>query len=181
MTVADGSIEEGWTRDSKGGRKMKVPFSPHAWGVVCLQKKRKMTAANDDQAAIWQPLLKQNDGYMKRKWCYKSPHCYKCVLRSQNCIVFNCYTPCTILLMWINSVDVEHKQESLDYWPLRKSLTNVRYPTYDVNGNQGTRYILLVTNIFVEVESTTEFIHQETLMYSLGRWQGYLPLRHVGS
>ena len=66
-----------------------------------------------------------------------------------------------------------------DHWG--RSLTNARYPTFDVNGNQGTRYILLVMNKFVDVELTIEFIHQETLMYFLSRWQGYLPLRHAGS
>ena len=89
--------------------------------------------------------------------------------------------PCEILLMWLNGVDFEHKKESLDYWPLRISLTNVRYPTFDVNENQGTRYILLSMNGFVEVKWTAEFIHQETLMYFLSRWRGYLPLRHAGS
>jgi len=145
------------------------------------QKRRKMTVANDDQAAIWQPLLKKYDCYRKRKCCYKCPYYWKSILRSQNHIVFNRYTLCAILLMWINCVDVEHKQEPLDYQPLRKSLTNVTYPTFDVNGNQGTTHILLAMNRFFEVEWAAEFIHQETLMYFLGRWQGYLPLRHVGS
>ena len=62
-----------------------------------------------------------------------------------------------------------------------KLLTSARYPTYNVNGNQGTRYIQTVMNRFVEVEWTVEFFCQETLMYFLGKWQGYLPLRHVGS
>ena len=157
------------------------PSPPHAWGVDVSKQRRKMTIANDDQAAIWKHILKQDDYYRKRKFCYKCPYCYKSVLRSQNHIVFNCYTLCAILLMWINNVDVEHKKELLDYRPFRKSLTNSRYPTFDVNENQGTRYILLAMNRFFEVEWTIEFICQETLLYSLGRWQGCLPLRHASS
>ena len=38
----------------------------------------------------------------------------------------------------------------IDHWG--GSLTNARYPTFDVNGNQGTRYILLAMNGFVEVK-----------------------------
>lgn len=160
---------------------MKVPFSPMPEELYVPKQRRKMTAANDDQAVKWKPLLKQDDCYSKRKCCYKCPHCCKSVLRSPNHIVFNHYTPCAILLMWINGVDVEHKQESFDSRPLRKSLTNVRYPTFDVNGNQSTSYIRLAMNIFFKFEWNVEFIHQETLMYSLGRWQGYLPLSHAGS
>lgn len=89
--------------------------------------------------------------------------------------------PCVIVHMWINGVDVEYKKESLYYRLLRISLTNARYPTFDVNGNQGTRYILLAMNIFVEVECYEKFLHQETLIYLLSRWQIYLPLRHAGS
>ena len=66
-----------------------------------------------------------------------------------------------------------------DHWG--GSLTNARYPTFDVNGNQGTRYILRAMNRFVEVEWTVEFFCQETLMNFLSNWQGYLPLRHAGS
>ena len=49
----------------------------------------------------------------------------------------------------------------IDHWG--GSLTNAIYPTFDANGNQGTRYILRAMNRFVEVEWTVEFFCQEKL------------------
>ena len=60
-------------------------------------------------------------------------------------------------------------------------LTNARYSTINVNGNQGSWYILIVMNRFVGVEWTVEFTCQETLMDFLSKWQGFLLLRHAGS
>jgi len=37
---------------------------------------------------------------------------------------------------------------------------DVIYPTFDVNDNQGTRYILLAMNGIIEAQWTAKFIHQ---------------------
>ena len=89
--------------------------------------------------------------------------------------------PCAILPMWINllmsNIDRNH-------WITNQRgelLTNARYSTLNVNGNQGTWYILTIMNRFVVVEWAVELSFQETLMSFLRKWQGFLPLRHAGS
>ena len=89
--------------------------------------------------------------------------------------------PCAIISMWINLLmsNIDRNHWITNQWG--ELLTNARYSTLNVNGNQGTLYILTIMNRFVGVEWTVEFIFQETLMYFLNIWEVYLPLRHAGS
>ena len=88
---------------------------------------------------------------------------------------------CAILPMWISllmlNIGMNHCITN-QWWEL---LTNARCSTLNVNGNQGTCYILIVVNRFSEVKWTVEFNLQETLIYFLIKWQGYLPLRNASS
>ena len=79
--------------------------------------------------------------------------------------------------MLVSNIDRNHWITN-QWWEL---LTNARYSTLNVNGNQGTWYILTVMNRFFGVEWTVELSFQETLMNFLRKWQGCLPLRHASS
>ena len=88
---------------------------------------------------------------------------------------------CANLPMWINlsMSNIDRNHWIANQWG--GLLTNARYSIFNVNGNQGTLYILTVMNRFFGVEWTVEFTFKETLMNFLSRWQGCQPLRHAGS
>ena len=68
MEVED-ELEQGWKlelkmvsdliywRRMRWKVKVKAPFSPMPEELYVLKQRRKVTAANDDDDAIWQPLL----------------------------------------------------------------------------------------------------------------------------
>ena len=88
---------------------------------------------------------------------------------------------CANLPMWINLLmsNIDRNHWITNQWG--GLLTNARYSIFNVNGNQGTWYILIVMNRLVGVEWNAKFTFQETLMNFLNKWQGCLPLRHAGS
>ena len=137
--LAAANWSEGWTRTrlkvgdedgcwfdllKKDERKAESegPLLPHAWEVVCPQTKKE-----GDCCKWWcccymaafigiRWLLQEKEMLLQRNKLLQT-----CV-EITNHIVFNRYQSnfSAILHTWINNVDVEHKQESLDYRPLRR-------------------------------------------------------------